>query len=147
MGLAEKLGVTPIINGVGPATRLGGLNLSEEIQAEIKVSSHQSYRMDELHLAAFDYIAKVLKVPGGLVTCGAAAALTMATSVCIAGSDVKRVNSLPHVTWPKKNVVIQRIQSDPYDHPIIATGAVLRLIGGDRGASLREIESSLDDTV
>ena len=147
MSLAKKLGVTPIINGVGPATRLGGLNLSEEIQKEIENSSHQSYRMDELHLAAFDYIAKVLKVPGGLVTCGAAAALTMATSVCIAGSDVKRISSLPHVTWPKKNVVIQRIQSDPYDHPIIATGAVLRLIGGDHGASRREIESSLDNTV
>jgi len=147
MNLAERLGVTPVINGVGPVTRLGGLNLSEEIETEIKNSSHQSYRMDELHLAAFDYIAKALNVPGGLVTCGAAAALTMATSVCIAGSDVERINSLPHVTWPKKNVVIQRIQSDPYDHPIIATGAVLRLIGGDHGASLVEIESSLDDTV
>lgn len=147
MNLAERLGVTPVINGVGPVTRLGGLNLSEEIETEIKNSSHLSYRMDELHLAAFDYIAKALNVPGGLVTCGAAAALTMATSVCIAGSDAKRINSLPHVTWPKRNVVIQRIQSDPYDHPIIATGAVLRLIGGDHGASLVEIESSLDDTV
>ncbi len=147
MNLAERLGVTPVINGVGPVTRLGGLNLSEEIETEIKNSSLQSYRMDELHLAAFDYIAKALNVPGGLVTCGAAAALTMATSVCIAGSDVKRINSLPHVTWPKKNVVIQRIQSDPYDHPIIATGAVLRFIGGDQGASLVEIESSLDHTV
>jgi len=147
VNLAERLGVTPVINGVGPVTRLGGLNLSEEIETEIKNSSLQSYRMDELHLAAFDYIAKALNVPGGLVTCGAAAALTMATSVCIAGSDVKRINSLPHVTWPKKNVVIQRIQSDPYDHPIIATGAVLRFIGGDQGASLVEIESSLDHTV
>ena len=110
MNLAERLGVTPVINGVGPVTRLGGLNLSEEIETEIKNSSHLSYRMDELHLAAFDYIAKALNVPGGLVTCGAAAALTMATSVCIAGSDAKRINSLPHVTWPKRNVVIQRIQ-------------------------------------
>jgi D-glucosaminate-6-phosphate ammonia-lyase len=147
VSLAERLGVTPIINGVGPATRLGGLNLSEEIEIEMKNSSHLSYRMDELHLAAFDYTAKALNVPGALVTCGAAAALTMAASVCIAGSDVERINSLPHVTWPKKNVVIQRIQSDPYDHAIITTGAVLRLIGGDRGASLVEIESSLDDTV
>ena len=147
VSLAEKLGVTPVINGVGPVTRLGGLNLSEEINTEVKDSSHQSYRMDELHLAAFDYIAKVLKVPGGLVTCGAAAALTMAASVCIAGSDVKRINSLPHVTWPKKNVVIQRNQTDPYDYPIFATGAVIQFIGGDEGASLQEIESSLDDTV
>jgi len=147
MKLGEKLGVTPIINGVGPATRLGGLNLSEEIDAEVKASAFQSYRMEELHLAAFDYIAKTLKVPGGLVTCGAAAALTMATAVCIAGADVAKIISLPHVTWQKKHVVVQRIQSDPYDHPVIATGAVLRLIGEDQGATLQEIEAALDDTV
>lgn len=147
MNLAEKLGVTPIINGVGPATRLGGLNLSESIQTDMKSSAFQSYRMEELHLATSDYIANKLKVPGGIVTCGAAAALTMATAVCIAGNDVQKIVVLPHVTWQRKNVVIQRIQSDPYDHPVIATGAVLRLIGGDQGATLQEIEASLDDTV
>jgi L-seryl-tRNA(Ser) seleniumtransferase len=145
--LAEKLGVVPIINGVGPATRLGGLNLSEEILTEVTNSASQSYRMEELHLAAFDYIAQKLKVPGGLVTCGAAAALTMATSVCIAGGDVKKIISLPHVTWSKKYVVVQRIQSDPYDHAVITTGAVLRLIGSNEGASVKEIEESLDETV
>ena len=50
MTLAEKIGVVPIINGVGPATRLGGLNLSEEILAEMMDSALQSYRMEELHL-------------------------------------------------------------------------------------------------
>jgi L-seryl-tRNA(Ser) seleniumtransferase len=145
--LAEKIGVVPIINGVGPATRLGGLNLSEEILAEMMDSALQSYRMEELHLAAFDYIARKLKVPGGLVTCGAAAALTMATSVCIAGADVKKIISLPHVTWKKKHVVVQRIQTDPYDHAVITTGAVLRLIGSNEGASVQEIEESLDENV
>lgn len=145
--LIERLQLVPVINGVGPATRLGGLNLSENIQRESLIASKLCFRMDELHLAASAYIGRLLGVPGALVTAGAAAALTLATAVSLTGFDVRKIASLPQIDWDRRNVVILKNQTDPYDHAVTATGAMLRIVGDDLGSSLAELESALDSTV
>jgi D-glucosaminate-6-phosphate ammonia-lyase len=143
----SKLGITPIINGVGPATRLGGLPLSEGVWAAMRDSSIQSYRMDELHEAAGRYLAELLGIPGALVTAGASAALSLSTAVCIAGGDVQRIANLPHVLDRPTVVVIQKAHRDPYDHAITAMGATIREIGFPASTNSIELASALDSTV
>jgi len=147
MNLVEKLGLTPIINGVGPVTRVGGLNLSENILQQVHEASVSSFRMEELHLAASEYISRTLGVPGALVTSGAASALTIATAVSLTGVDIKKIAALPHVNWSKKSVIIQKIHTDQYDHAVTAAGAMLRIVGDDLGCNENEIEAAIDPSV
>lgn len=147
MNFLNELDVTPILNGVGPATRLGGLNVDRDIIDEALDCSQASFRMDELHVAASNYLEKTLPVPGGLVTCGAAAALTIATAVVLAGNDSDRMSRLPKVNWKKNKVLVQAGHHDPYDHAIIAAGADLMIVGDQDGCSITEIKLRINDEV
>lgn len=147
MDIVSRMGVSPVINGVGPATRLGGLPLSDGVWDAMRISSTQSFRMDELHAEAGKYLAELLAVPGALVTCGASAAISMATAVCLAGEDVRRIAELPNVISGPRNVVIQKSHRDPYDHAVTAVGANIREVGFPTSTLPNELASGLDSTV
>src|SRR3712207_8131103 len=55
----------------------------------------RSVNLDELMEKVGDRLAELLQVPWGIVTAGAAAALTHATSGCIAGTDPEKMQQLP----------------------------------------------------
>ena len=95
MTIFPLLGIEPIINGVGPATRLGGLSLSENVWSAMKEANQSSYRMDELHLHAGALIAKMIGAPASLVTAGASASLTLSAAAAIAGCDRQMLIDLP----------------------------------------------------
>ena len=147
MSVIKRLEVTPIINGVGPATRLGGLPLSEGVLDAMRLSSSQSFRMEELHLTAGSYISNLLKVPGALVTCGASAAISLATAVCLTGNNISRIADLPIVENGPKNVIIQKSHRDPYDHAVTAVGGVIKEIGFPTSTFPNELESALDSSI
>jgi L-seryl-tRNA(Ser) seleniumtransferase len=145
--LNSRIGLIPIINGVGPATRLGGLPLSNRVWQAMREGSARSVRMEELHLKAGGYIAKLLGVPDAIVTSGAAAALTLATAVCLAGEDPKKIAELPKMDGGASVVVIQRAHRDPYDHAVTAAGATLREIGYTTLTHPNELIDALDSDV
>jgi D-glucosaminate-6-phosphate ammonia-lyase len=147
LNLNSRIGLIPIINGVGPATRLGGLPLSNRVWQAMREGSARSVRMEELHLKAGGYIAKLLGVPDTLVTCGAAAALTLATAVCLAGENPKEIAELPKVDGERSVVVIQRAHRDPYDHAVTAAGATLREIGYPSLTHSNELIDALNSEV
>ena len=109
----SKLGIEPIINGVGPATRLGGLALSENIWKAMQESNERSYRMEELHESAGKLIAEMIGAPASLVTSGASASLTLSTAACIAGFDRQMHLDLPFPKTKRVEVLVQRLHQDP----------------------------------
>lgn len=146
MGTFEDLGVRPIVNAVGPATRLGGLPLSPAVLAAMAEAVTVNVRMDELEEAAGVEIARLLGVPAAYVTSGAAAALTVATAACAVGSDPAGIDALPHAPAGKR-VVVQRAHRDPYDHAITAVGVSLTEIGFPTSTYPNELVRELDDSV
>lgn len=61
----------------------------------------ESVRLDELQVAASKIIAQVTHAEAGIVTTGAAAALTLGTAACIAGLDAALMNRLPDTVLVK----------------------------------------------
>jgi len=147
VAIHSKLGIEPIINGVGPATRLGGLALSENVWKAMRESNEQSYRMEELHESAGKFIANLIGAPASLVTAGASAALTLSTAACIAGFDCQMLIDLPFPQTKKVDVLVQRLHQDPYDHALSAAGARMRPFGDAKETTERQLIESIDENV
>src|SRR6187401_217090 len=93
----ESLGVRRRINAAGALTRLGGAVMAPEVVEAMAAASRGSVDIGELQDAASARIAEATGAEAGLVTTGAAAALTLAAAASIARWDVAKMAALPHV--------------------------------------------------
>jgi L-seryl-tRNA(Ser) seleniumtransferase len=146
VSIYKELGLRPIINAVGPATRLGGLPLSPSVLAAMSEAVAVNVRMDEFEEAAGAEIARLLGVPAVYVTSGASAALTLGVAACVAGVDSGAIETLPHSAAGRR-VIVQRAHRDPYDHAITAVGVTLTEIGYPTSTYPHELSRELDSSV
>jgi len=153
MGIYQELGIQPIINLYGPATRLSGSLMEPPVSEAMFQAAQESVRMDQLQAAASHIIAEITGAEAGYVTAGAAAGLTLGTAACMTGLDVARMNRLPETIGMPNEVIIPREHRSGYDHAIRAAGAYLVEVGmnevfsgaGVRGTEAWEIEAAITD--
>ena len=88
----EELGVEPIINAVGPATRLSGSIMRAEVAEAMRQASEWCVDIAELQARAGEIIAEVTGAEAGYVTSGAAAGLLLGTAACVTGLDPGKMN-------------------------------------------------------
>jgi D-glucosaminate-6-phosphate ammonia-lyase len=149
-----QLGVRRRINAAGALTRLGGAVMAPEVVDAMAAASRGSVDIGELQDAASTRIAEATGAEAGLVTTGAAAALTLAAAASIARWDVARMAALPHGDFPR-DILIPRTHRTGYAHALAASGARLVDIGhndrgtgaGVRGLEAWEIEAALSPSV
>ncbi len=144
MGIYQDLGVTPIINAAGTATRLGGPLMADETVQAMAEAARECAPMDQLQAAASKLIAGITGAEAGYVTAGAASALTLATAACICGLDLSKMERLPHTDGMPNEVIIPREHRSGYDHAIRAAGARLVEVGMNEqvaGAGARRTEA------
>lgn len=146
-GVYRRLGVRVAINGVGPATRLGGLPLHPDVLAAMAEALESPVRMDELQDAAGRHLAALLGVPAVYVTSGASAALLLGTAAALTRGRADLVDRLPDTAGIPNRVVIQAAHRDPYDRAIEAAGAELVTIGYPDTTHPDELRRVLDGTV
>jgi L-seryl-tRNA(Ser) seleniumtransferase len=145
MGIYEELGVTPIVNASGAVTRLGGAPLSPAALAAFCQAAGESVPLDELQAAASRRIAAVTGTEAGIVTGGAAAALTLATAAMLARHDVGRMERLPDCEGFPHELVVAREHRNGYDHAARAAGARFVEVGFHElaaGAGVRRVEAA-----
>jgi len=148
----EKLGVRKRINAAGALTRLGGAVMAPEVVEAMAAASRGSVDIGELQDAASARIAEATGAEAGMVTTGAAAALTLAAAASIARWDVAKMAALPHVA---ADILLPRTHRTGYAHALSASGARLVDFGhndrgtgaGVRGIEAWEIEAALTPTV
>src|SRR5204862_1671864 len=151
----KDLGVRRRINAAGALTRLGGAVMAPEVMAAVAAASRASVDIGELQDAASTRIAEATGAEAGLVTTGAAAALTLAAAASIARWDVAKMAALPHAEGFPRDILIPRTHRTGYAHAIAASGARLVDIGhndrgtgaGVRGLEAWEIETALSPSV
>jgi L-seryl-tRNA(Ser) seleniumtransferase len=151
----EILGVRRRINAAGALTRLGGAVMAPEVVAAMAAASRASVDIGELQDAASRRIAEATGAEAGLVTTGAAAALTLAAAASIARWDVGKMAALPHAEAFPHEILIPRTQRTGYAHALAASGARLVDIGhndrgtgaGVRGLEAWEIETAIAPSV
>ena len=89
------LGVRPIINCCAVRTLYGGSLMLPQVKAAMAEASRQFVNLDELMEAAGQRLAELTQAEWGMVTCGSAAAMALATAACIAGNDPVKMLRLP----------------------------------------------------
>lgn len=146
----ERLGLTPVINANGAASRLGGNLLSAAAQEAMIEAGRSFIPLNELQARASETIARVTGAEAGCVASGAAACLFLATAACMAGDDVAVMDRLPNTEGLRNEVVMHRAHRNPYDHALRATGARLVEVGylgvpSNPGARAWEFEAAITD--
>ncbi len=116
------LGVRPFINCCSVRTMHGGSLMLPEVRAAVEAASRQYVNLDELMEAAGARIAELTGAEWGIVTCGSAAALALATAACIAGNDPVKILRLPFTEGWVNRVIMVRQQRFAYDQAIRMVG-------------------------
>lgn len=144
MGVFEELGVRPVINASGTVTRLGGAPMPPEVVRAFVEAAGQAVALDHLQAAASRVLAEVTGAEAGLVTTGAAAALTLGTAAILTGYDCGRMERLPFCDGFPHEFIVAREQRNGYDHAVRAAGARLIEVGFHEiiaGAGVRRTEA------
>ncbi len=141
----SQWGVRPVINGVGPATRLGGSVMEPAVLEAMADAASHYVKIDELQDAASRVIAEITGAEAGYVTCGAAAGLALATAACLTGLDPDKMNRLPDTTGMRSEVIIHRAHRYDYDHALRSVGATLVEIGYPDAIFPYELERAFTD--
>jgi len=144
MSIYDRFGVRTRINAAGLLTRLGGSLMPAEVLDAMTEAAGSFVDMAELQAAASAVIARHTGAEAGLVTAGAAAALTLGTAACLAGLDPARMDRLPETDDIPNEILMCRTHRTGYDHAIRAAGARIREVGfNDRatGAGVRDVEA------
>ena len=148
LAIIESLGLTPVINAMGAASRLGCTILSPGVRAAMDAAAQHCIPISEMQERASAVIAEVTGAEAGTVASGAAACLFVGAAACIAGEDRAAIDRLPDTTGLRDEIVIHRAHRNPYDHAVRATGARLvefGYLGGPSGVGAHrwQLEAAL----
>ena len=102
------LGVKRRINAAGTLTRLGGALMDDEVVAAMAAAARASVDIGELQAAASRSIARHTGAQAGIVTTGAAAALTLAAAASMTRWDIARMAALPHADAFANEILLPR---------------------------------------
>lgn len=144
MSIWRRWGLEPIINASGAVTRLGGAPMPAEVVEAYALASQESVPLDQVQGLASCVLAEATGAEAGIVTSGAAAALTLGTAAILAGYDLSRIEKLPFTDDFPDEFVIAREQRNGYDHAVRAAGARLVEVGFHEivaGAGVRRAEA------
>ena len=122
-----RLGINTVINCRGTWTYLSGsLEFPEVRQAQGEAAQH-FVNMFDLQRAVGRRLSELTGAESGIVTSGAAGAMSAATAACIAGSEDKYIWQLPDTTGLKHEVIMVGGRS-AFDSAIRLVGAKLVLV-------------------
>ena len=121
----KKLGVRPVINGMGTYTLLGGSIMPPEVVAAMAEAARHFVDLIELRQKVGARIAGLLGVPAALITAGAASAITAATAACITRGDDEALRGLPETGGLNAEIVLQKSHRSGYEAQMQLTGARL----------------------
>ena len=136
------LGVRPIINCCAVRTLYGGSLMLPQVKEAMAEASRQFVNLDELMDAAGKRLAELTQAEWGMVTCGSAAAMALATAACIAGNDPVKMLRLPFTDGMVNRVIMLKNQRFAYDQAIRMAGAHVVEIG-----SRAELDAALAEPV
>lgn len=140
-----RLGVSPVINGNGTQTVLGGSIMEPEVTQAMAEAAQTMVRLEDLNERAGEIISHHTGAEASLVTAGAAAGMMLQAAACIAGSDPDNVLRLPDATGLKNQIVLKRGHNPRFVQSWTQAGAELVWVGDPESATTQEIESAIGD--
>ena len=121
--LYARLGVKPVINGVGVVTTLGGSIMAPEVIQAMEEASRFFIPLPELEKKVGARIAELLQAPAAMVTCGAASAIAVGTAACLSQGEASKLRQLPNRDGIRYEVIQQKSHRSGYEHQMELCGA------------------------
>src|SRR5678816_3720323 len=118
-----RLGIHPVINGVGVVTHLGGSLMHPEVTRAMEEAARCFVPLTKLQAKVGARIAELLGAEAAMVTGGCASAITMGTVACVALGDQEKLRRLPDTTGMKNEIVQQKSHRGGYEQQMLLTGA------------------------
>lgn len=127
--LEKGLGISPVINALGPASQLGCATLSNRVTSAMAAASKCYIPLNELQEQVSAELVRLLDCEAGCAASGGAACLEMAAAACIARDRLDIMDALPDTLGAPNEIIIHRSQRSPFDHAARAAGARFIEIG------------------
>lgn len=151
----DALGVVPIINAMGTATRVSGSLMPDVVIDAMRRAAQAYVHLDELQAAVGRRIAELTRNDAAYVCSSATAGLVLATAACITGDDPDAMAALPRpdrIPGLPTRVVIHRCQRFAYDFSVRSVGVEFVEVGPSRAAvdrgeatHVEELQAAIDD--
>jgi L-seryl-tRNA(Ser) seleniumtransferase len=125
LNVYSRLGLRPLINGVGTVTVLGGSLMPPEVVQAMAEAAQYFVPIPELQARVGARIAELIGVPAAVVTAGAASAITVATASCVTRGDDEALRRLPETTGLRNEVILQASHRSGYEAQMLLVGAKL----------------------
>jgi D-glucosaminate-6-phosphate ammonia-lyase len=122
-GVYARLGVKPIVNGMGTVTVVGGALMPPDVVAAMEEASRHFVFVPDLQEKAGAHLASILGVPAAMVTAGAASAIAVATAAAMTRGDATKLAQLPDTTGLPFEVIQQKSHRCGYEPQIRLNGA------------------------
>jgi L-seryl-tRNA(Ser) seleniumtransferase len=146
MGIYEELGIRRVINAQATLTALGGSIMPQEVVEAMCEASRSFIDIWELQKRVGQKLASLTHNEAAYVSCGAAAALTLATAACVAGSDADKRAKLPRVDETMKSeVIVHKHGRVGYDYAVRMVGVTLVEIGDEEGTACDELKEAINE--
>jgi len=145
MNLIEELGLKPVINAAGTLTLLGGTILDEDVTNAMMEASKVYLDMNELHIKAGQYIAKLIGVEDAYISSGAGAGIALSVAACIVRDRSDRLGTFPYVEDLKHEVIVQKKHRNFYDYIIEIVGAKIVEIGTETQTTEEDLRRAIND--
>lgn len=125
--IIEELGIRTFINAAGTLTYMSGCIMQEEVVDTIESTSKHFCMIDEVQDKVGEKIAKLVHSEAAMVTCGAFSAMTLGLAGVLTGTDVNKVEQLPHIAGAgmKSEVICQKSHNERYNHAFLNTGCTV----------------------
>jgi len=115
-----------------------------EVLSAYQEAANESVSLEQLQAAAAVRIAASTNTESGIVTSGAAAAMTLGAAAILCRHDLRRMEQLPNCDGIPNEFIIAREQRNGYDHAVRAAGAQLVEVGFNElvaGTGVRRTET------
>jgi D-glucosaminate-6-phosphate ammonia-lyase len=138
--LYARLGVKPVINGVGVVTVLGGSIMPPEVIRAMEEASRYFVSLPDLEKKVGARIAELLQAPAAMVTCGAASAIAVGTAACLSQGDPAKLRQLPNRQGIRFEVIQQKSHRSGYEHQMELCGAKIVTV-----ETRKELEAAINE--
>lgn len=144
MDIFEELGLHRYINAQDTFTTYGASCMPAASLRAMREIASSCVELAEVQAKTGDALAKLTHNEGAYISNGAAGGMMVATAAALARDDEKIFHTLPEITGPRYEVVMQAAQCNMYDRGCSAVGAKMRYIGtADTAPTVEELEAAI----
>lgn len=145
MNFYEKNGIIPYINAHDTYTVYGGSRMAANTLQAMNEAAASFVDLKQMQIQLGKKAAELTGNEGAYFTNGAAGALLLCASVCIAEDSEYYYRKLPEIKGSKREIVVMRAQRNAYDAALTASGADIVEIGDADETLEMELEGCLNE--